>query len=515
MRISQIRGLATTLYLAHHLKKPIFLEGEPGVGKTEVAKVLADSTNAKLIRLQCYEGLDVNSALYEWNYTRQILQLRIDEAQGRDKENIGTDLFSEAFLLKRPLLEAIQSDDEVPPVLLIDEVDRSDSEFEAFLLEVLSDFQITIPEIGTIRAKHIPHVVLTSNRTREVHEALKRRCLYQWIDYPTIEKELAIVQTKLPDIEAHLAEQLCRIMQLWRQGDYYKKPGVAETLDWALALIALGKAQLNAEVVMETLGVSLSIRTTFNAPARWNYLNWDYSMNENNKNRQIATKIFRGIGYLLLVGAAFCTMIPMLWLLTSSFKTANEIFAVPIQWLPSLPQRVAASPYTLENAYREIEKPEAVDETVWKTLAPELTQIVWTQAQAHLAANPQLSNYVPSEELQTETVQGLWQQLIAGLPDEVWRGTTPSIVAAVEAAIIPEAVDTIWSSVYREVAVGTLQIEDLDFNRPPIEAVQWEAETGTRIRTSEDAQTAANISYQFRDDKNYSHDSNPLITDPG
>ena len=224
-------------------------------------------------------------------------------------------------------------------------------------------------------------------------------------------------------------------------------------------------------------------------------------MNENNKNRQIATKIFRGIGYLLLVGAAFCTMIPMLWLLTSSFKTANEIFAVPIQWFPSLPPRVAASPYTLENAYREIEKPEAVDETVWETLAPELTQIVWKQAQAHLAANPQLSNYVPSEELQTETVQGLWQQLIAGLPDEVWRGTAPSILAGVEAAVIPEAVDTIWSSVYREVAIGTLQIEDLDFNRPAIESVQWEAETGTRIRTSEDAQTAANISYEFRDDK--------------
>ena len=248
------KGLATTLYLAHHLKKPIFLEGEPGVGKTEVAKVLADSTGAKLIRLQCYEGLDANSALYEWNYTRQILQLRIDEARDRDKEQIGTDLFTEAFLLKRPLLEAIQSEDDVPPVLLIDEVDRSDSEFEAFLLEILSDFQITIPEIGTIQAKHIPYVVLTSNRTREVHEALKRRCLYQWIDYPTIEKELAIVQTKLPQIDEQLAQQLCRIMQLWRQGDYYKKPGVAETLDWALALIALGKGQLDADVVAETLG---------------------------------------------------------------------------------------------------------------------------------------------------------------------------------------------------------------------------------------------------------------------
>ena len=247
-------GLATTLYLAHHLKKPIFLEGEPGVGKTEVAKVLAEATGAKLIRLQCYEGLDVNSALYEWNYSRQILQLRIDEAQGRDKNEIGTDLFSEKFLLKRPLLEAIQSNGNVPPVLLIDEIDRSDSEFEAFLLEILSDFQITIPEIGTIRAKQIPYVVLTSNRTREVHEALKRRCLYQWIDYPTIEKELAIIQAKLPQINEDLAMQLCQMMQKWREGDFYKKPGIAETLDWGLALMALGKNQLDEDVVAETLG---------------------------------------------------------------------------------------------------------------------------------------------------------------------------------------------------------------------------------------------------------------------
>ena len=248
------KGLATTLYLAHHLKKPIFLEGEPGVGKTEVAKVLADATGAKLIRLQCYEGLDANSALYEWNYTRQILQLRIDEAQGRDKQEIGTDLFSEKFLLKRPLLEAIQGDGNLPPVLLIDEVDRSDSEFEAFLLEILSDYQITIPEIGTISAKHVPYVILTSNRTREVHEALKRRCLYLWIDYPTEEKELAIVQTKLPELNDNLAHQLCRMMQFWREGEYYKKPGVAETLDWGLAILALGKEQLDPELVAETLG---------------------------------------------------------------------------------------------------------------------------------------------------------------------------------------------------------------------------------------------------------------------
>ena len=224
-------------------------------------------------------------------------------------------------------------------------------------------------------------------------------------------------------------------------------------------------------------------------------------MNQNKKNRQIGTQIFRGIGYLLLVGAAFCTMIPMLWLLTSSFKTANEIFAVPIQWLPSLPPRVGASPYIVKNAYREIEKPEAVEETAWQTLAPELTQAVWNRAATHLAANPQLSNYVASAELQTETVEGLWQQLVAGLPDEVWRGTLPSVIAAVEAAIIPEAIGTIWSSVYREVAVGTLQIEDLDFNRPAIEGTEWEAGTGTRLRASADSQTAANISYEFRDDR--------------
>ena len=224
-------------------------------------------------------------------------------------------------------------------------------------------------------------------------------------------------------------------------------------------------------------------------------------MNQNNANRQMRIKAFRGIGYLLLVGAAFCTMIPMLWLVTSSFKTANEIFAVPIQLFPSLPPRISSSPYIVENAYRQIERPEAVDETVWQTLAPELTQAVWTQAKAHIAANVQLSNYVPSEELQAEITEGLWQQLVASLPDEVWRGTTTSTVAAVQEAIIPEAVDTIWGSVYREVAVGTLQVEDLEFNRPSITGVRWEAETGARARTSEDSLTAANLSYEFRDDK--------------
>ena len=224
-------------------------------------------------------------------------------------------------------------------------------------------------------------------------------------------------------------------------------------------------------------------------------------MNQNPKNKQAAIKISRGIGYLLLVGAAFCTMVPMLWLLTSSFKTANEIFAVPIQWFPSLPPRVASSPYTVENAYPKIERPEAVNEMAWQRLAPELTQIVWEQATAHISANAKFANYVPSEALQTEITNGLWQQLVANLPEEVWRGTTASIVDAVREAIIPEAVDTIWSSVYREVAVGMLQIEDLDFNRPALGLVTWEARTGTRIRPSSHPQTAGNVSYTFRDGK--------------
>ena len=234
-------------------------------------------------------------------------------------------------------------------------------------------------------------------------------------------------------------------------------------------------------------------------PAQWTCLNWDYRMNQSKKTRQVEIKIFRGVGYLLLVGAAFCTMIPLLWLLTSSFKTANEIFAVPIQWFPSFPPRVASSPYIVENAYPKIEKPTAVDEAVWETLQPELTQAIWEETQTHIAANGKLSNYVPSEELQTEITEGLWQQLVASLPDEVWNGTTVSIATAVQEAIIPEAVDTIWSSVYREVAVGTLQIEDLDFNRTPIEVVDWEAKAGTRIRPSDNTQTAASLSYDFQD----------------
>lgn len=248
------RALATTIYLAATLKKPIFLEGESGVGKTEVAKVVAQILSSKLIRLQCYEGLDANSALYEWNYPKQILQLKLDEIKSNGKGEIGKTIFSEEFLLKRPLLEAIQSDSGKPCVLLIDEIDRVDAEFEGFLLEILSDFQITIPEIGTIKADYIPFVAITSNRTREVHDALKRRCLYLWIDYPTFEKELEIVKAKVPKISETLAIQICNMIQLLRDGDYYKKPGIAETLDWSLALMALGKANLDPETVDATLG---------------------------------------------------------------------------------------------------------------------------------------------------------------------------------------------------------------------------------------------------------------------
>ena len=223
-------------------------------------------------------------------------------------------------------------------------------------------------------------------------------------------------------------------------------------------------------------------------------------MNQHRKGQRVETKIFRGTGYLLLVAAAFCTMIPLLWLLTSSFKTANEIFAVPIQWFPSFPPRVASSPYVVEDAYPKIEKPIAVDKTAWETLQPTLTQAIWTKAETHIAANAQLSNYVTSEQLQTEIIEGLWQQLVTTLPDEVWRGATASVVTAVQDAVIPEMVDTIWGSVYREVAIGTLQIEDIDFNRTPIETVKWEtaSETRTRIRPSEDTQTIANLSHNFQ-----------------
>ncbi len=248
------RTLATTLYLSTEMKKPIFLEGEAGVGKTDVAKVLAQITGSKLIRLQCYEGLDVNTSLYEWNYAKQLLRIKMEEGAKGAREALEETIFSPEFLIARPLLEAIQDGNEKSPVLLIDEVDRSDEEFEAFLLEVLADFQISIPEIGTITAKHKPYVILTSNRTRDVHDALKRRCLYLWIDYPTFEKELEIVTVKMPGIGESLARQICNFMQGFREVDFYKKPGIAETLDWATALVTLHRKDLDSDAVNDTLG---------------------------------------------------------------------------------------------------------------------------------------------------------------------------------------------------------------------------------------------------------------------
>lgn len=252
------RSLATSVYLALKLRKPLFLEGEAGVGKTEVAKVLAAILDRRLIRLQCYEGLDVNTAVYEWNYTRQMLQIRLSEAAGDvDEDAALKEIFSPEFLLKRPLLQAIERTDGVEPVLLIDELDRADEEFEAFLLEVLSDFQITIPEIGTIKAEQPPVVVLTSNRTREIHDALKRRCLYHWIDYPSFEKEYQIVVTKVPEAPERLAREVVAFVQELRHEDLYKLPGVAETLDWTAALVALDREDLSEEIVNNTLGVLL------------------------------------------------------------------------------------------------------------------------------------------------------------------------------------------------------------------------------------------------------------------
>ncbi|MFA7280978.1 MAG: MoxR family ATPase [Sterolibacterium sp.] len=249
--------LAALTFLSVRLGKPMLLEGEPGVGKTEVAKVLAKILGTELIRMQCYEGLDTHHALYEWNYLRQMIEVRLEEARGVAKEEIGRNIFSTEFLLKRPLLQAIQSDGKLPPVLLIDEVDRSDEEFEAFLLEVLSDFQITIPELGTIKATRKPFVVLTSNRTRELHDALKRRCLYHWINYPKFEKELAIVRAKVAGIDDSLARQICHFVERLRELDFYKRAGVAETLDWAQALLFLGVAELDAAVVDSTMGCIL------------------------------------------------------------------------------------------------------------------------------------------------------------------------------------------------------------------------------------------------------------------
>jgi MoxR-like ATPase len=252
------RGLATTIFLGLRLGRPLFLEGEAGVGKTEVAKVLAELLGTELIRLQCYEGLDVHHAVYEWNYTRQMMHIRLLEARGDRATE--AELFGPEFLLQRPLLQAIERSKIKPPVLLIDEIDRSDEEFEAFLLEILSDFQITIPELGTIKAEQPPVVVVTSNRTREVHDALKRRCLYYWIDYPDFDSELKIVLTKIPEAPAQLARQVTAFIQELRQADLYKVPGIAETLEWTAALVALDRDALDESVVDETLGVVLKYR---------------------------------------------------------------------------------------------------------------------------------------------------------------------------------------------------------------------------------------------------------------
>lgn len=255
------RSLATTLFLSLKMHRPLFLEGEAGVGKTEIAKVLATGLGRRLLRLQCYEGLDISSAVYEWNYSRQMIEIRLAEAAGlaskQERESLAADLFTDEFLIKRPLLEALQPDAAGPPVLLIDELDRADEPFEAFLLETLSDFQFTVPELGTIRAPEPPIVVLTSNRTREIHDALKRRCLYHWLDYPDAERELAIVRVRMPDIDEQMSRQLVGYVQKLREQDLFKAPGVAETLDWAEALVALDQRSLDPNTINDTLGTLL------------------------------------------------------------------------------------------------------------------------------------------------------------------------------------------------------------------------------------------------------------------
>jgi MoxR-like ATPase len=252
------RSIATAVYLALQLGRPLLLEGEAGVGKTELAKVLAASLGTRLIRLQCYEGLDVNTAVYEWNYPRQMLEIRLLEARGQAEHATAHDIFGPEFLIKRPLLQALEAGaDGDAPVLLIDEIDRADEEFEAYLLEILSDFQVTVPEIGTIKADKPPRVILTSNRTREVHDALKRRCLYHWIDYPSAAKEFEIVQARVPAAPEALARAVVGFVHRLREADLTKVPGIAETLDWASALMALGAAELTPALVDETLGVVL------------------------------------------------------------------------------------------------------------------------------------------------------------------------------------------------------------------------------------------------------------------
>ena len=252
------RALSTTLYLALKMQRPLFLEGEAGVGKTEIAKVLSQTLDRRLVRLQCYEGLDIGSAVYEWNYSRQMLEIRLAEAAGSvDKAGLARDVFSEEFLIERPLLQALRSDDRGAPVLLIDELDRTDEPFEAFLLELLSENQISIPEIGTVRATEPPLVIITSNRTREIHDALKRRCLYHWVDFPAAERELEIVQRKMPGIDQQLSQLLVNFVQRLRQENLFKLPGIAETLDWADALVQLDQVALDPTTIDGTLGTLL------------------------------------------------------------------------------------------------------------------------------------------------------------------------------------------------------------------------------------------------------------------
>ncbi|MCC7035053.1 MAG: MoxR family ATPase [Acidobacteria bacterium] len=260
------RALATSIYLAVSLRRPLFLEGEAGVGKTAVARAIASVLGTELIRLQCYEGLDVSHAVYEWDYARQLLELRILEAaHAVDRAAARQELFSETYLIKRPLLRALEGRPGKPPVLLIDEIDRADEEFEGYLLELLSEFRVTIPELGTIAAAEPPIVILTSNRTREVHDALKRRCLYQWIEYPTFEKELAIVQRRVPQADEALSRQVTAVVQELRTAELYKTPGVSETLDWVSALVALDRHELDPTTIEETLGVVLKAREDIEA----------------------------------------------------------------------------------------------------------------------------------------------------------------------------------------------------------------------------------------------------------
>ena len=252
------RSLAVPIFLAMRLQRPLFLEGEAGVGKTEIARALSTALDTPLIRLQCYEGLDISQAVYEWNHPRQLLEIRLLEASGDvDRETATAGLFTDRFLIKRPLLQAIDAANERAPVLLIDELDRADEEFEGFLLEMLADFQITIPELGVFKAAHPPVVIITSNRTREVHDALKRRCLYYWIDYPDFQKEMQIISSRLPDAPRRLAEQVTGFVQELRETELYKIPGISETLDWISALMALNQRELEPEIIDDTLGLML------------------------------------------------------------------------------------------------------------------------------------------------------------------------------------------------------------------------------------------------------------------